>query len=489
MASVVANMQGDEPSQMDLVVRSIGGYARAAKWLAPYIPLYLATESAASRGEDWDPEGSLAKEWEDQHGQSARDLSEIIQEMKGFYVKVGQLIATRVDLFPKQYSSELTYLVDSVNPLPFDVVRRTIEKELLEGYALEEVFAYVDPKPLGSASIAQVHQARLLNGKDIAIKVQRPNVEAQLLEDISLIKGLAKQLRGVFPVDYYEVFSELEGQLKEEFDFRQESSSMDYIATALSKDGPSPILVPRSIPGLVSRRVLCMDFMPGMSLAQLEKKGAGTGMDPKMVKYVGRKILTSLSQAFATMILEEGFFHADPHPGNIFIKPDGSVALIDFGQVKRIGYKFRREFAELVLLIADCKDTKEEYDVGIQLGKRMGLKFSETADELCPVALGMFVLDFSRTELPGGYSSYELSDRNVMKDVTYYPPEWVLTCRALQLIRGLAERLDMEFPLPKLWRKSALRALGRDEPGPSLVTPTAKGFWPRLKHWWKARAE
>lgn len=475
----------DAPSQIDLAIRSISGYARAAQWLAPYVPLYLATESAASRGEDWDPDGSLAQEWRVQHTKGATDMADFITEMQGFYVKVGQLIATRVDLFPKEYSAKLNFLVDSVNPLPFEVVRQVIEEELLEGYPLDDVFEHIDPEPLGSASIAQVHRAKLKNGKEVAVKVQRPNVEARLLDDISLIKSLAQQLRSVFPVDYYAVFTELEDQLKDEFDFCLEAFAMDRLAATLSEVGSSPVFVPRSVPGLVSKRVLCMEFVPGLSLSQLERQGVGTLVDPKMAKTIGRGILSSLTSAFGKMILEEGFFHADPHPGNVYIMPDGSPALIDFGQVKRIGYKFRREFAELVLLVADCKDTKEEYDAGIRLGQRMGIKFSESADVYAPVALGMFVLDWSRAELPGGYSAYELSPKNIMNDVEYFPREWVLTCRAMQLIRGLAERLDVEWSLPEKWRENALRALGRSAGGRDAAA--RQGFWGRARSWWGAR--
>ena len=101
------------------------------------------------------------------------------------------MIATRVDLFPREYSKELTFLVQSVNPLSFEVIRQVIEKELLEGYNLDDVFEYVEPEPLGSASIAQVHRARLKDGREVAVKVQRPHIEEQLLDDISVIKSLS----------------------------------------------------------------------------------------------------------------------------------------------------------------------------------------------------------------------------------------------------------------------------------------------------------
>jgi len=369
-------------------------------------------------------------------------------------------------------------MVESVNPLPFEVVLEVIEKELLEGYKVDEVFDFLDSEPLGSASIAQVHKARLKDGREVAVKVQRPFVEEHLLDDIAVIKSLTQQLRGVLPVDYYTVFCELEDQLTEEFDFNNEASSMNLVATGLCKKWQrAPVFVPRSIPGLVSRRVLCMDYVPGMSLAQIAKEMPQKGKMDARTARLGRQILSDLTDAFAIMILEEGFFHADPHPGNVFIRPDGTVALIDFGQVKRIGYKFRREFAELVVMVADMqhgKETHEAYMAGARLGQRMGLKFAETAHEYCPTALGMFVLDWSRSELPGGYSAYELSPQNVMNDVTFFPEEWVLTCRALQLIRGLAQKLDVEWSLPRLWRPTALQVLGRTETFTPQAAPASR---------------
>lgn len=478
----------DEPSQIDLALRNVAGYTRAAKWIAPYIPLYVATENASSSGKAWDPKGDLAKQWRCQHEIGAKALSELIQQMNGFYVKAGQLIATRVDLFPQEYSSELSYLVDSVNPFPFSQVRRVVEKELLGGYRLEDVFESFDEEPLGSASVAQVHRARLHGGQEVAVKVQRPNIEAQLLNDVSVIKDFCNKFRDVFPVDYYTVFSELEEQLKEEFDFCKEADSMERVAGALQNGGrQAPVLVPRSVPGLVCRQVLCMDFVPGVPLSQLEqeleRQGRSTSADSRMAQMFGKKFLTSLSDAFAVMIFEEGFFHADPHPGNVFVTTDGNVALIDFGQMKRIGYKFRRELAEMVLHIADCQDTQQDYDEMARLGDRMGLKFSETAHKNCPAALGLYIMDWSRIELPGGYSAHELSPRNVMTDVTYFPREWVLTCRALQLIRGVAARLELEWSLPKVWRESALRALNRNPREREQHAPR-RGLLGRIRRWW-----
>lgn len=495
----------EEPSDLDLVMRSAGGYAKAVQWLAPYAPLYVTTELASLGGEGWDPKGELAAEWSRTHREGADGLSQLIEELNGFYVKAGQLIATRVDLFPREYSSRLSHLVDSLNPLPFELVRTVVEQELLGGYPLEEVFESFEEQPLGSASIAQVHRARLRGGREVAVKVQRPQIEPQLMSDIAVIKNVSAQLRNVFPVDYYVVFSELEEQLREEFDFHREAASMDSVAALLRKGGRQPpVFVPQSVPGLVTRRVLCMDFVPGVPLSQLEaelkRQGISTSPDSRLAQEFGRRLLQSLSEAFGAMIFEGGFFHADPHPGNVFVTPDGTVALIDYGQMKRIGYKFRRELAEMVVLICECQDTPEQYSVMAKLGERMGLEFAPDAHPFCPAALGLWILDWSRTELPGGYDIHELSTTNVMSDVTYFPREWVLTCRALQLIRGLAARLNIPWTLPQIWRENALRVLSSEAATADIAEgPRAgdqvSGSQPRwrplqqARRWWEGRLQ
>ena len=140
-------------------------------------------------------------------------------------------------------------------------------------------------------------------------------------------------------MDYYLVCCELEEQLRDEFDFTAEATGMDRIADALARGGRQPVAVPRSVPGLTSRRVLVMDFVAGAPLSQLreELRRRGIHIEPGSLaeQVFGRKLLRSLTEAFGVMVFEEGFFHADPHPGNIFIRPDGGVALIDFGQTKQ----------------------------------------------------------------------------------------------------------------------------------------------------------
>eukprot|EP00930_Biecheleria_cincta_P002129 TRINITY_DN103173_c0_g1_i1.p1 TRINITY_DN103173_c0_g1~~TRINITY_DN103173_c0_g1_i1.p1 ORF type:complete len:474 (+),score=65.82 TRINITY_DN103173_c0_g1_i1:592-2013(+) len=431
--------------------------------LSSYLPVFLKSKFSDLAGSPQVKDDSLEAEWKQVHTAGAVDLSALISKLKGFYVKCGQVIATRSDLFPREYSLELAHMVDSVNPLPFSVIRDVVEQELLGGLPVDEVFEHFDTKPLGSASIAQVHYARLRDGREVAVKVQRPFVEPRLMNDIGVIKNFSYLTRGLFPLDYYVVFSELEEQLGEEFDFIAEADAMDRLAEAMRRGGRrSPVLIPRSVPGLTSRRVLCMDFVPGVPLSQLraELQRRKIDIQPGSLaeRTFGRGLIKALSEAFAVMIFEEGFFHADPHPGNVFVLPDSSVALIDFGQTKRIGYNFRRQLAELVLEM--CKnDQRSEDDLPYErfytMAQKMGVNFLPSAGRECAAALALWLIDTSREDLPGSYESSELSPNCPVRDVASFPREFVLVCRTTLLIRGLAMRLGIRWSLARAWKQAA----------------------------------
>ena len=182
--------------------------------------------------------------------------------MKGFYVKTGQVVSTRVDLFPEAYTTKLQQLQDGLDPMPFDLVKKVVEQELLDGAPLSELFASFEEEPLGAASIAQVHKAQLLDGRIVAVKLQRPNVEPKLRGDIANLKRISKALRASLPVDYYTVFCELGDALENELDFLSEAQAMRKIDLAISHGGdsnPRPVTIPLPIGELVSKRVLGMD--------------------------------------------------------------------------------------------------------------------------------------------------------------------------------------------------------------------------------------
>jgi aarF domain-containing kinase len=242
--------------------------------------------------------------------------------------RTGQVISTRVDLFPEAYTSKLQKLQDGIEAMPFAIVKQVVEQELLDGAPLSELFATFDETPLGCASIAQVHKATLLDGRVVAVKLQRPNVEPKLRGDIANLKRISKVFRKSLPVDYYAVFCELGDALENELNFLAEAQAMKKIHLAIShnnengKNGgdsagekapppPPPVTIPLPIGELVTKRVLVMDFVPGVPLNRLseimEEKGIIAGSPES--RLAGRRILDSLAVAFGRMIFGAGFLH------------------------------------------------------------------------------------------------------------------------------------------------------------------------------------
>jgi len=195
-------------------------------------------------------------------------------------VKTAQIISSRQDLFPKQYTEALSSFTDSVDPMEGSLVKAIIEQELLNrDEKFEDVFSEFDEEPLGSASVAQVHRAVLTEKyggpREVAIKCQRPSIESKLMGDVANLKQISKTFRNLeaLPLDYYTVFCELEKSLADEFDFVAEAVAMDRIYNTITTDtsGNSvepPLTMPRPVPGLVSRRVLVMDYLNGVPLSR-----------------------------------------------------------------------------------------------------------------------------------------------------------------------------------------------------------------------------
>jgi aarF domain-containing kinase len=267
---------------------------------------------------------NLQNLWDAKHADGAKKLYAAISDLKGFYVKAAQIIASRADLFPKEYTDALRGFSDNLDPMPFSMAKAVVIQELLHrDEQFEDVFREFEEVPVGAASVAQVHRAVLTEkygGKEVAVKIQRPSIESKLLGDVANLKAISKTFRNVesLPFDYYTVFSELESQLADEFDFVAEAVAMDriYNSLAISLDGTKPtkvpVVMPRPVRGLVSRRVLVMDYLEGSPLSRvrenMDKKGFNE--NPLGAKILGRKLIEDLTLTFGRNILEGGFFHA-----------------------------------------------------------------------------------------------------------------------------------------------------------------------------------
>ena len=415
--------------------------------------------------------------WDEQHERGSAVLSDAINDLKGFYTKTGQIIASRQDLFPKQYIDALAGLTDFTDPMPASLVRAVVERELLaDGRAWSDVFAEFDDAPLGAASVAQVHRAVLseaYGGREVAVKVQRPAIEPKLLGDVANLKNLARYFRGMeaVPVDYYVVFSELEAQLGDEFDFVKEADAMERIGKALRTDPDGlpcepPLVTPLPVAGLVTRRVLVMDFLRGEPLSRAVDKMEERGIDPNgpEARLFGRRLLGALTTAFGRTILESGFFHADPHPGNLFVLDDGRLGLIDFGQVKQISVRSQRTLGKVMMALADRTSDTDPAELAkiSELALELGVELKEGSPPEGPAAVAMWLFDGALDSLPGGFDVGELSPNSPVKVLKSFPQECVLVGRSTVLIKGIAARLGIRWSLANEWAPIAKRAQARD---------------------------
>lgn len=259
-----------------------------------------------------------------------RLLRQTFESLGATYIKLGQFIASSPTFFPPEYVEEFQHCLDRTPPLPFSVMRNILEREL--DRPLEEIYASIDPVPLASASIAQVHPARLVTGEDVVIKIQKPGVENILLTDLNFLYVSAIILEKLAPklswTSLSGVIQEIQRTMMEECDFIQEANNLETFAEFLRTTGNEGAAVPAVYRKFSSRKVLTMERFFGVPLTDLESIRNFTP-DPE------RTLITAMNTWFASLTQCE-FFHADVHAGNLMVLRDGRVGFIDFGIVGRI---------------------------------------------------------------------------------------------------------------------------------------------------------
>jgi predicted unusual protein kinase regulating ubiquinone biosynthesis (AarF/ABC1/UbiB family) len=261
--------------------------------------------------------------------------------MGGLVIKVGQFLSTRVDMLPKEYIYELGKLQDSVPPEATDVMVQVVEDEL--GGEIDSLFARFDPEPLAAASLGQVHRAQLNTGEDVAVKILRPGIEGVVETDLKSLRAVMSALARfthVFDrVDWEGVCRDFETTHRGELDYLREGRSAERFQRDLLFN--PHVEMPQIHWGLTTRRVLTMEFMGGVKIndfAALDALGVDRG-----------QLARDLMEIYLHMLLRDGFFHADPHPGNVLVTPSGVIQLIDFGMVGVISERMRRQFTSLVV--------------------------------------------------------------------------------------------------------------------------------------------
>ncbi len=284
----------------------------------------------------------FGSEWENSrmsavYGRNAQRLKRLLLSLQGIFIKAGQLISILSNFLPDYFRKELEELQDKIPPRPLSEITGRIRQEL--GAEPDQLFAEFDPTPIASASLAQVHLARLHDGRQVAVKVQYVGIEAIARQDLRTIKGLLSfygfflRIKGLG-----NVHSQFSQMINEELDFRLEAQHIETIAANFI--GNPHVLFPQVIHELSSERVLTTEYMHGVSVANVEKL-AEFNIDRQAL---AERVVT----AYCQMIFTDGIYHADPHPGNILVQPDGNIVFVDFGAVARLSSDMREGIIEFV---------------------------------------------------------------------------------------------------------------------------------------------
>ncbi|MBV9774734.1 MAG: AarF/ABC1/UbiB kinase family protein, partial [Gemmatimonadetes bacterium] len=280
-----------------------------------------------------------------EHASAPEELARDLERLGPTYIKLGQLLSTRADLLPPQYVEALSRLQDDVAPFPFEEVERIVTSEL--GVRISKAFASFDPEPLAAASLGQVHRATLRDGQEVAVKVQRPGIREQIVEDLDALGDIAEFLdRHTEAGRKYGaegVLIEFRRTLISELDYRAEAQNLRTLRDNL--DGFPSIVIPGPVADYTTSRVLTMEYVPGRKVTQLSGV-ARTELD-------GNALAEELFRAYLKQILVDGFFHADPHPGNVFITPDRRIGLIDVGMVGRAAPEMQDRLLKLLLAVSE----------------------------------------------------------------------------------------------------------------------------------------
>jgi ubiquinone biosynthesis protein len=361
-----------------------------------------------------------------------------LEELGPTYIKLGQILSTRPDLIPVEFLKELAKLQDKVPPFPFSESRQIIQHEL--GGPLESFFEDFQDTPLASASIGQVHKARLLEGQDVAVKVQRPGIQRMIEIDLEIMLHLAtlmerhiEELALHRPVKVVEEFAR---SLEKELDYHLEAANMERISQNFSGDPHT--YIPQVYRDFSTARVLVAEFIDGIKVSDLDRLNAA-GLDRKRITDRGAEIL--LKQIF-----DHGFFQADPHPGNLFVLPGNVICLIDFGMVGTVDRKTREVFVDLIDGVIK-KDADRTAQILLQLtdwDTEPDLRsFERDVSDFMAQHLYRPLREIRIGKLM--HQLLELASHHRLR----IPPDIFLMMKALTTVEGVARMLDPEFEFIK----------------------------------------
>jgi ubiquinone biosynthesis protein len=357
-----------------------------------------------------------------------------MEELGPSFVKLGQILSMRPFLIPLELVEELAKLQDDVAPFPFETVKKIVERELKA--PLEKNFYFFDPNPIASASLAQVHKAVTQNGDKVVVKVQRPDIKKIIDSDMNILKDLANLFDRYIPesrqYDPKGMIEELSKTFRREIDFKNEGRNIDIFAENFKED--KTVFVPKVFWDLSTNLVLTMEFIDGVKISNLQEIER-RGWDRKI-------IARNAGKAVFKQIFIDGFFHADPHPGNIFVLENNVIAPVDFGMMGKLSETAMDEMSDLLIAVVtwDAKAVVKVYDKAGILGEGVNLKALE-AD------FNDFMYRYHKIPLS------RLDMKTIINDLFYIvhryeiqvQSELMLLGRALSTYEEVARMLDPDF--------------------------------------------
>lgn len=357
-------------------------------------------------------------------------------ELGATFIKLGQAVSTRPDLAPPAYIEQLSKLQDAAPPVPFEHISQVVCDELVQ--APEALFAEFDPQPIASASIGQAHAGRLKNGQAVIVKVQRPGVAEQVARDLEILSGMAEwaEAHTAFGRDYnlLALVDEFAYTLRNELDYRREGQNADRFRRNFAGDAGA--YIPRVYWDYTTTRVLTLERVGGIKIADVSALEAA-GIDRHALARNAVRLM--LREAF-----EFGFFHADPHPGNFFVQPDGRIALIDFGMVGRLDERLQDALLRIGLALVQrdvVRLTDEFYALGVAGSGARRAILQRDLDHLLSRFEGRPIKEIAAAQVTREIMAIALRHRLQL------PAELAMLLRTVSLSEGLGAQLDPDFRL------------------------------------------
>ena len=394
----------------------------------------------------------------------------VCEELGTTFIKFAQIASNRPDLLPDELISELTKLQDAVPAVPRAEIEQILEEDFGEDFdSLVEKFDY---QPLASASIAQVHRATLTGGKEVVLKIQRPNIEALIKADIKILFALAEIVQQYFPkyaifqpVELVKVF---EGAILKELKFNLEATNLVRFQRLFR--GRKEVYVPSVYPELSNKRVLCMEYIEGVKISDL-KKIEELGLDRKELARTGIDL-------YFDQIFHFGFFHADPHPGNIFVLENGKICFLDFGMMGTVSKEDKKLIADILLAVTS-QNAKSLKNILVELStideiehfKNLENEITDILNEYAHLSIGEIRMEELSEMLNLIFFKYKMM----------IPANLLLLLKVLVIVEGVGLKLDPDFNVVKNLRPYITKLL-KIEFSPEKMKENSLQYFGQLFH-------